>query len=93
MPSLKGLLNAVVDLPKDITLDLPRITMVGNLQVVIENHRGLLDFDGKEVRIMLERGKIRISGENLTLRSLQADEIVVDGSIRNLLFEEDTDAC
>lgn len=89
MPSLKDLFNTIVDLPKDIILDLPRITMVGNLQLVIENHRGILEFEGQEVRIMLEHGNIRIKGDNLTLRSIQVDEIVVDGSIKELVFEDD----
>ena len=90
MPSLKTLIGAVVDLPKDLVLTLPRITLVGDLQLVIENHRGIEDFDGSHVRIALERGTLVIKGDNLTLRSIHTDEIVVDGSIKALLFEEDT---
>lgn len=87
MPSLKNLVGAVVDLPKDLVLNLPRITLVGDLQLVIENHRGIEDFDGCYVRIALERGFVVIKGENLTLRSIHADEVVVDGSIKALLYE------
>lgn len=87
MPSLKNLVGAVVDLPKDLVLNLPRITLVGDLQLVIENHRGIEDFDGGYVRIALERGFVVIKGENLTLRSIHTDEIVVDGAIKALLFE------
>lgn len=89
MPSLKSLIGAVVDLPKDLVLNLPRITLVGDLQLVIENHRGIEDYDGIYVRVALERGSLVIKGENLTLRSIRTDEIVVDGSIKTLLFEED----
>ncbi|MDP3487350.1 MAG: sporulation protein YqfC [Bacillota bacterium] len=89
MPSLKNLIGAVVDLPKDLILNLPRITLVGDLQLVIENHRGIENFDGSYVRIALERGALVINGENLTLRSIHTDEIVVDGYIKALLFEED----
>jgi len=78
----------VVDLPKDIVLNLPRITLVGDLQLVIENHQGIEDYDGEVVRIALARGCFVISGKNLTLRSIHSDEIVVDGTISSLKFED-----
>ena len=31
----------IMDLPADAILDLPRITMVGNTEVSIENHKGI----------------------------------------------------
>lgn len=91
MSSIKSIFGAVVDLPKDLVLNLPRITLVGDLQLVIENHRGLLDFDGTEVQIALERGTLCIKGTNLTLRSIRVDEIVVDGTIQAVLFEGEAD--
>lgn len=90
MPSLRNIMSSIIDLPKDLMLNLPRITLVGDLQMVIENHRGILGFDGCEVRILLERGSVRVAGENLTLRSIHADEIVVDGTIKALSFEVET---
>jgi len=63
--------------------------LVGDLQLVVENHRGILDFDGIFVRIALERGALVIKGEALTMRSIHTDEIVVDGSIKAVLFEDD----
>ena len=34
----------ILDLPQDVALDLPRITMIGGLQLTVENHRGILHF-------------------------------------------------
>ncbi|TXK90253.1 sporulation protein YqfC, partial [Parageobacillus sp. SY1] len=39
-----------LELPADIVMDLPRITMVGQIHIYIENHRGLLTFSDKELR-------------------------------------------
>ena len=37
-----------MDLPQDVAMDLPRITMIGQIHIYIENHRGLLTFTDKE---------------------------------------------
>jgi sporulation protein YqfC len=42
-----------MDLPQDVMMDLPRITMIGQIHVYIENHRGLLVFTDKELRLLL----------------------------------------
>ena len=33
-----------MDLPQDVMMDLPRITMIGQIHIYIENHRGLIAF-------------------------------------------------
>lgn len=40
--ALRSELADFFELPKDILLDLPRLTLLGNLRLVIENHRGLI---------------------------------------------------
>ena len=42
-------LTKQLDLPEDVMMDFPRITMVGQLHIYIENHRGLLTFSDREV--------------------------------------------
>ena len=43
----------ILDLPQDVVQDLPRITMIGNVQLYVENHRGVLHFssENSEARI------------------------------------------
>ncbi|MED4689194.1 sporulation protein YqfC, partial [Peribacillus frigoritolerans] len=41
---VKQLMTKTMDLPQDVMMDLPRITMIGQLHIYIENHRGLLAF-------------------------------------------------
>ncbi len=46
-------------------MDLPRITMIGQIHIYIENHRGLLTFADNEVRLLLKQGQLLIKGEQL----------------------------
>jgi sporulation protein YqfC len=89
VPSLRYLLSDALDIPKELVMNLPRITMVGNLQIVVENHRGILDFTSQEVRVALSRGVVGVSGVNLTLRSMDQDELVVDGELTRVWFESE----
>ena len=41
----------VLELPKDLVLNLPRITMVGNIQLTIENHRGVILYSDRRIRV------------------------------------------
>ncbi|NLY39282.1 MAG: sporulation protein YqfC [Firmicutes bacterium] len=68
-------------------LDLPRITMIGNLQLYLENHRGVISYDQNQVRVAAKEGEIIIRGENLQIKNLMAEELVIKGSIEGLEYD------
>ena len=76
------------EIPSDIMLDLPKIVLVGTLQVFIENHRGIVEYTTEKVRIKVGDGEVGISGSNLMLRNIKTDEICVEGKIKTLVFLE-----
>ena len=51
-----------MDLPPDVTAEVPRIQMVGSLQVMVENHQGLDFFSDSEILLRIRGGRIRIRG-------------------------------
>jgi len=75
-----------LELPGDIMLDLPKIILVGNLQVFIENHRGIQEYNPKLVRVVVNDKVVEVTGEGLTLRNILTDEICVEGRINSLSF-------
>ncbi|MDI3538093.1 MAG: hypothetical protein PWQ41_122 [Bacillota bacterium] len=79
-------LAELLEIPPDIVLDLARLTLVGNLQLVLENHRGIVEYSSNRVRLALAQGELTISGSDLVLVSLSADEIVVEGHIGKVEF-------
>lgn len=82
----KQLVVRTMDLPQDVIMDLPRITMIGQLHIYIENHRGLLAFSETEVRLMLKHGQLLISGSTLVIKTILPEEILIEGKIDKVLF-------
>ena len=89
MPSLRHLLSDAFDIPKELFMNLPRITLVGNLQMVIENHRGVLEYGHDNVKVALAKGVLGIKGQALTLRNIGPEEIIIDGNLQNIYFEQE----
>ena len=83
---LKQLIVKRMDLPEDVMMDLPRITMIGQLHIYIENHRGLLAFTDKEVRLMLKHGQLFIRGSSFVIKTILPEEILLEGKIEQVLF-------
>lgn len=80
-------LASLLELPDDIVLDLPRMTMLGNKQLLVENHKGIIEYSTALVRIKLSQGTLVIHGEQLSLGSLQQEQILVEGIIKLVQYD------
>lgn len=76
----EGILN-LVDFPKDVLLNLPKITVIGNTQITVENHRGIIEYIPERIRINSTIGMIRISGKNMIINSVMTEILVITGKI------------
>lgn len=84
------LLRALIgqaELPLDVMLDLPRVILIGEMQVQVENHQGVLLFTPDEVHIRTRTGDLHIRGERLRIGSIFREEVVVEGRIHALEME------
>lgn len=75
------------ELPQEIILDLPRITLVGNMQLYIENHRGVISYNQNEVRLSVNKGEVIIRGEGLQIENLLEEELLIKGALESLSYE------
>jgi len=82
----KRLVN-VLDLPADAILDLPRITITGNLEILIEKHKGIEKYTTEEVWLRMKDGLICISGRKLAIRMIARDDIKLEGIIEKIEFQ------
>ncbi|ABR49175.1 protein of unknown function DUF1429 [Alkaliphilus metalliredigens QYMF] len=83
---IKKSLSEILELPQDIMLDLPKITLVGNLQIYIENHKGIIEYTTSRIRINTKSGTLRIIGKNLSIKNIVVEEIVIVGEIQAVEF-------
>jgi sporulation protein YqfC len=75
-----------MDLPQDVMMDLPRITMIGQIHIYIENHRGLLAFSDRELRLLLKQGQLLVKGKGFVIKTILPEEILLEGKIDQVMF-------
>ncbi|WP_053957566.1 sporulation protein YqfC [Inediibacterium massiliense] len=83
---IKESISELLELPKDIILDLPRITLLGNLQIYIENHKGIIEYSKVRIRINTKNGILSILGTNLSIKTIITEEIIITGTIHSMEF-------
>jgi sporulation protein YqfC len=77
-------LNAVAelfDLPADVVAGLPHLEMVGNRQLYLEHHTGILAYSDCRIDANTVAGVLRVSGEGLHLMAMTAEELRIGGTI------------
>ncbi|MBB6729710.1 sporulation protein YqfC [Cohnella zeiphila] len=79
----------VLDLPQDVVLDLPRVTLIGGIQLTVENHRGVLHFASDSLRLAMEKGELEVTGRDLTIRNIGPEEVLVEGRITGVLLSKE----
>lgn len=84
----KGLIKYMA-LPHDIILELPRITMIGQIHVYIENHQGLEVFTENELKLKAPKGYIQITGTSFVLKMMYPAEVLLEGTISDVKFVPD----
>jgi sporulation protein YqfC len=81
----KGIAD-LLELPRDIALDLPKISMVGNMQLYMENHKGIIEYSTDTVRINAKGGIVLVTGNRLVIKNIALEEIILTGEIEKLEF-------
>lgn len=80
-------INEVLELPREVISKVPKITITSFDEVLIENFKGILEYEDFFVRISTYVGNININGFNLALSQMTEDDILVTGKIEGLDFE------
>ncbi len=83
---LRNWITKNMELPQDVMMDLPRITMIGHIHIYIENHRGLITFSDKELRLLLKQGQLLIKGKAFVIKTILPEEILLEGKIDQVIF-------
>ncbi|WP_369809998.1 sporulation protein YqfC [Gracilibacillus caseinilyticus] len=82
-------LTRTFDLPSEVTLELPRITMIGSIHAYIENHQGLVVFSSQELLLKVHQGFVRVKGDEFVLKMMIDKDILLEGKIQDVTFEKD----
>ena len=73
-----------LELPGDLVAGLPRVELTGDRELRMENHRGILAYGSQEIQISGGRLVVKVRGENLELRAMNAGELLITGALRGV---------
>lgn len=81
----------ILEIPKEIISNEPKVTIVGFKQMLIENYKGILEYEDILIRIKTSMGILNITGFGLNLNQMTGDDILVNGKIESIELESLTD--
>ena len=75
-----------LDIPEDIIFDIPRIIMMSNNEIRIENYRSILEYENEKITLSSKNLLIELKGEDLDISLITDDEISIIGNISAINF-------
>ena len=86
MGIFKEQLSELLSLPKEIILNLPQITLIGYQEISIENYKNIIELTSEQVRINTSSGILLVAGQELLLKSLTSEHLILSGNILKLEY-------
>ncbi|CCC58152.1 sporulation protein YqfC [Caloramator australicus] len=83
---IKQRFSDALDIPEEIVLDVPVIKIVSNNKIIIENHKGIIEYSKTTVRINSRIGIVALKGEDFVIKYITQDEIILEGEIEVIEF-------
>ncbi len=84
--NIKEKVTELLELPKEIVLNVPKLTMIGNSNLIIENYKGIIEYDDRRVRVNTGIGVIKLTGERMVIKEITSEDIMIDGEIQSMEF-------
>lgn len=80
--------SAGLSLPPDLVSGAVRITLLGQELLKVVNHRGIVVYQPQQIILRVSGGRLIICGRDLTMAELDDEQLVAEGHIATLSFEE-----
>lgn len=80
-------IERLLEIPKEISSKSPKVTIIDFNEMLIENYKGILEYQEFYIRINTYIGIININGFNLSLNEMTSDDIMIKGKIESVDFE------
>lgn len=76
-----------LDLPRDVILNIPKIMIIGDNEITIENHKGVILFEEKEIKINSNVGLITIYGKGFEILFMGGSSLTLSGKFKSVVYE------
>lgn len=80
-------INRILEIPQEVSSNVPKITILGFEQMMIENYKAILEYQDFYIRLSTEIGILNINGFHLNLKEMTTDDLQISGKIDSIDFE------
>ena len=84
-------INRMLEMPQEVYSDMPKITITGFNEMIIENFKGILEYEDYYIRVNTSLGIVNINGYELNLENMTNNDIKVTGKIESIDIERKFD--
>lgn len=84
-------INRILEIPQEVSSNIPKVTVIGFKQMLIENYKAILEYQDFYIRLSTNIGIININGFELNLEEMTTDDLIVTGKIDSIDFEATED--
>lgn len=84
-------IDKLLELPQEVCSNIPKISIIGFDEIIIENFKGILEYEEFFIKINTHIGIININGFHLNLENMTNDDIKVTGQIESIDMEKTID--
>ena len=80
-------IERMLELPIEVTTNIPKITITGFNQIMIENYTGFIEYEEYLVKINTSIGIIIMEGNKMNLNQINENDILISGEFSKLYLE------
>ena len=80
----KRRLDKILQIPEEVYTNVPKITITGFSEIILENYKGILEYEEFFASISTHIGTVNINGYNLNLEKMTNDDIKITGKIESI---------
>ena len=80
-------LENILELPQEVYSDIPKLTITGFNELILENYKGILEYEEYFASINTYIGIVNIKGYNINLEKMTNDDIKITGKIDDIELE------
>ncbi len=77
----------MLEFPEDVIRNVPRIFMVDNLELRVENSMGVLKYSPEHLKIKTPQGNLIVDGKGMVIKAIMPEEIIIRGEILHLQLD------
>ena len=77
----------MLDMPRELDKTQTKVTIISFDEILIENYKGIMEYEEFFVKINTEIGIININGFNLKLEQMTNEDVLVKGVINSIDLE------